>query len=93
MKYDYLMEFSYNWGMQPYFPDEVETGDINYLKQKTKLLDALQVKNSFRHKHDLGVFGEILGYVNFAAVATLAAIHLNKYYINPQKTEPNTKKK
>ena len=96
VKYDQLMKFSYYWGDDVYFDTEAEEkipGSLNMLKAKQNLIGALKMQNKFRMQKSLGLVGDILGYVNIAAVASLAVIHLNKYYWNEGKKENKKKTK
>lgn len=96
MEFDQYIKFSNNWASPLYhykYQSENTHGSINLLMQKEKLLSALQTKINFERKDDLGLFGQILGYVNIAAAASLAVIHLNKYYWQNNEKKKETKKK
>lgn len=96
MEFDEYMKFSNNW-INPLYNNTYQTdetnGSINLLMQKKKLVNALQTKINFQRKDDLGLFGQILGYVNIAAAASLAVVHLNKYYWQDKEKKKDAKKK
>lgn len=96
MNYDSYMKFAYDWQnsfySQPEYDDSY-TGTLNLLKPKKELLSALRKMPEFLNKNNLGVFGQILGYVNAAAAVSLMVVHLNKYYWNEEKKSEKPKKK
>ncbi len=50
-----------------------------FYKEKNNLSNALQLERKWLNENKLGLFGQILGYANFAAAGYLLYTHLKKY--------------
>lgn len=69
----------YSLFMQPQFEQSSVKDNISMMQLRNEINQSMNVYRQGQNKYQLGLVGDILGYVGTAAAAGLAVYHVNKY--------------
>lgn len=69
----------YSLFIPPYLEEDVNDNNVSMMQLRNEINQSMNVYRQGQNKYQLGVVGDILGYVSTAAAAGLAVYHVHKY--------------